>query len=810
MFSNPFNLATLDGTNGFVINGIDGYDYSGRSVSSAGDVNGDDIDDMIISANHAAPNGKQDAGESYVVFGSNNPTSSLNLSSLDGTNGYVINGIDKYDYSGRSVSSAGDINDDGIDDIIISAPDAGTAGESYVVFGSNNPTPSLNLANLDGTNGFVISGLSGITDNSGTSLSDAGDVNGDGIDDIIIGASYANPNGKQDAGSSYVVFGRNNPFSNLNLDSINGVNGFTIYGINAGDNSGTSVSDAGDVNGDGIDDIIIGASSGDPNDKTNAGESYVVFGSNNPSASLNLSDLDGTDGFVINGIDAEDRSGSSVSSAGDINNDGIGDIIIGAFLGDPNDKTNAGESYVVFGSNNPSASLNLSDLDGTDGFVINGIDGYDNFGTSVSDAGDINGDGIDDIIISAFLGDPNDKTNAGESYVVFGSRSDFSPSFDLSSLDGTNGFVLDGIDRGDRSGASVSSAGDVNKDGIGDIIISANHADPNSKYSAGESYVVFGVGSESDDVTPELNIITNPAVNILENKTAVIDIDATDNIDTEGSGLTYSIADGDDSALFSINVNTGELSFKNAADFEMPSDTNKDNDYLVNVTVSNSDNLRDIQDFTVAINDINEAPKNINGTNGNDIIQGTSNDEIIHGLGGSDRLLGREGNDTLNGGSGLDFLIGHAGSDLLNGGDDDDTLIAIDGRDTLNGGSGNDRLVGRSSADVLNGGVDNDTLIGGGGRDVLSGHAGNDILRGNGGKDILSGGGGQDLFILAAGEGRDIIQDFKIGVDTIGLADGIDFDDLNFDGRNIIFDSQVLASVKFDTSRFIESDFTTV
>ena len=78
------------------------------------------------------------------------------------------------------------------------------------------------------------------------------------------------------------------------------------------------------------------------------------------------------------------------------------------------------------------------------------------------------------------------------------------------------------------------------------------------------------------------------------------------------------------------------------------------------------------------------------------------------------------------------------------------------------------------------------------------------------GKDIFDGGEGQDLFVLAAGEGRDIIQDFNIGADTIGLADGIDFDDLNFDGRNIIFNNQILASIQFNTSRLSESDFTTV
>ena len=146
---------------------------------------------------------------------------------------------------------------------------------------------------------------------------------------------------------------------------------------------------------------------------------------------MNLSDLDGANGFVINGIDESDWCGVSVSSAGDINNDGYDDIIIGALGADPNGDI-SGESYVVFGkATGYSASLELSALDGTNGFVINGIDAYHYSGYSVSSAGDINNDGYDDIIIGAHEADPNGAS--GESYVVFG-QSEFDAFVELDDL----------------------------------------------------------------------------------------------------------------------------------------------------------------------------------------------------------------------------------------------------------------------------------------------------------------------------------------------------------------------------------------
>ena len=494
-------LSSLDGITGFLIPGLEQDSRLGDAVSSAGDINGDGIADIIIGAKDADVNGNNSAGKIYVIFGKNSDfSSSFNLANLDGSNGFVLNGIDAEDLAGISVSNAGDINNDGVEDLIIGArggdPNGNSnAGESYVVFGQDSGfNASFNLANLDGSNGFVINGINS-GDFSGTSVSSAGDVNGDGIADIIIGANFADSN----AGESYIVFGQDSGFNaSLNLANLDGSNGFVINGINSGDFSGTSVSGAGDINGDGVSDLIIGANFADPNGNSNAGESYVVFGNKNGfTSNLNLANLDGSNGFVINGINSGDFSGTSVSSAGDINGDGFSDIIVGATNADPNNQENAGQAYVILGTDAEfNSSFDLSSLNGQNGFVING-DNVDNLlGTSVSSAGDFNGDRLDDIIISAV--GANQET--GTSYVLFGSTEPFNAVIDLDQLEPNQGFTIEGIDQGDRSGNSVSSAGDVNGDGFDDLIIGAPQADPNDIRDAGESYLVFGRGTLLGDV----------------------------------------------------------------------------------------------------------------------------------------------------------------------------------------------------------------------------------------------------------------------------------------------------------------------
>ena len=495
------------GIGGFALFGQDIGDRSGFSVASAGDINGDGFDDLVIGAQlgDASGNLKSNAGDTYVVFGkAGGFGAGIDLATLAaGNGGFVVFGERASDYAGISVASAGDVNGDGFDDLIIAATGAdadpatiyqqANAGKAYVVFGkASGFGASINLATVaGGGGGFAIQGFDAY-DNFGTQVASAGDINGDGFDDLVIGSwgGDALNNVRPNAGETFVVFGKAGDFGGT-VRAINiaaGIGGFVINGQDAYDRSGNSVASAGDLNGDGFADIVIGAYGGDGagNQRADAGNAYVVFGkANGFGASIELAAIaQGTGGFVINGLDAGDRLGTQVASAGDINGDGFSDLVIGAYqgAGAGNSKPGSGESYVVFGAAGGfGASVNLADIAlGSGGFVVRGQDASDFSGYSVASAGDVNGDGFDDLIVGAFGGDGtgNTRPGAGDSYLIFGKASGFGAAIDLGTIAaGNGGFAILGQDGDDNSGTSVAPAGDIDGDGFDDLIIGAVQGD---------------------------------------------------------------------------------------------------------------------------------------------------------------------------------------------------------------------------------------------------------------------------------------------------------------------------------------------
>ncbi|MGV6819620.1 MAG: Ig-like domain-containing protein, partial [Parvularcula sp.] len=421
----------ISAANSVRISGVGVEDLAGVSVSGAGDVNGDGIQDLLVGVYRADFSGRTNAGATAVIYGRSGFTGDIDLGFNDPNLGFFIQGAETNDYSGFSVASAGDVNADGFDDIIIGAwpADVGSmfeAGEAYLVFGDPNRQGAFDVTTIDGNNGIRFQG-DAADDRFGYSVSAAGDLNGDGVGDFVVGAIHADAGGRADAGAAYIYFGDGSGLNDPTYAA--GEAGLVIQGAVAGDRLGSSVASLGDVNGDGIDDLIVGAFQADgAGGQRDAGRAYVYFGDATRTGAVNAGTLNGQDGFEIVGLAADDWTGLAVANAGDLNADGINDIIIGAHLAGPDD---AGAAYVVFGRADGSfpASLNLSQLDGTNGFKVTGEGPRSYLGFSVSGAGDVNGDGIDDAIVGSFGVDGN----RGASYIIHG-RGTFVPLSDTATI----------------------------------------------------------------------------------------------------------------------------------------------------------------------------------------------------------------------------------------------------------------------------------------------------------------------------------------------------------------------------------------
>lgn len=455
-FGSVVNLTSLASVDGSRILGKL-QDEEASIVSSGGDVNGDGFSDVIVGARlHELVPGRNGLarGAVYVVFGKLGGIGpNLRVADLNGNNGFMIRGADTHSNAGTSVSGAGDVNGDGLGDLLIGATGGLASGAAYVVFGKRGGFPAIvDLASLNGTDGFKIQG--GDFDRAGLSVA-AGDVNKDGFSDVIVGASPTSGRG-----ATFVVFGKAGGFApTLNVSGLNGANGFKIIGEANQDWTGANGRlAAADVNGDGFADIILGSEQA----------AYVVYGkSGGFTTNLNLSGLNGANGSKF--VDAG-RPIRSVAAVGDINGDNIADFTV---------SSRHGGRHVVFGRRGGfGATVDLQALGNTAGFKIAGL-----WEHSTAAGVDLNGDGFSDIVVNH-----NGDQNKGTVYVIYGKAGGFT-NINVSSLNGTNGFRIEGEAVAGGLGAGPS-AGDFNGDGIHDLLLGSTASF--TAWRAGAAYVIYG------------------------------------------------------------------------------------------------------------------------------------------------------------------------------------------------------------------------------------------------------------------------------------------------------------------------------
>jgi hypothetical protein len=393
--------------------------WLGFSVGAAGDVNGDGYDDVIVGAYRWTKGDAIREGRAWAFYGS--------ATGLSADPDWLADGVGDWAYFAHSVATAGDVNGDGYDDVIVGAPHPQEYGQAYVYYGSAgglSTTPNWTAVSDQRQSWF------------GRTVRSAGDVNGDGYDDVIVGAPQYD-DGQIDEGAAWVYLG--------SAQGLSTVAGWTAESDQAGSLFGRWVGTAGDVNADGYDDVIVGAHFFD-DDQPNEGRAFAFYGS--------ADGLSPTPDWTADGNQSGAWFGRAVATAGDVNADGFDDVIVGAPKFD-HDQLNEGRAFAFYGSADglsPTADW-IAEADQADAW----------FGRRLSTAGDVNADGYDDVIIAA----PNYDTSqpdTGKVFVYFGSPGGLltSPNWTAQSDQAYAWF-----------GRAVSTARDTNGDGYADVIVGA-------------------------------------------------------------------------------------------------------------------------------------------------------------------------------------------------------------------------------------------------------------------------------------------------------------------------------------------------
>lgn len=457
-----------------------------------------------------------------------------------------IAGTQRSDLAGTSIAAIGDINADGFGEILIGAPaNDDETGAAYVVFGSTTTGVVEGTVDLDSLalGGEIITlvgneaeSLANLGSQFGTAVAGGGDVNADGIADVIIGAPGQDLDPlTQDSGAVFIFYGDD---LTTDLDGMltSGVDGVQLGGDPAISSTklGVAVAFVSDLNADGNDELLIA----DEND------AFLVFGDALPVAAGAATDLPTL--IAAGAVVRFDRTGvgsgvTSIASAGDVDGDGLDDVLIGVAGADASGAVDSGQTFLVLGSAivaDADRVIELATIDTAgvgvrfDGFLVNGLSGI-----SVAGAGDIDGDGENEILIGApgLRGGP---FIAGQAYVIFSGavQAELASGDGIIALDEIDtlaqGIVIEGFDGGGNGGAPVVGAGDVDGDGVTDVLIAAPFAEVGGIANVGETFLLSG----ADLMAAPARRFDVGAVGILNNDSVRIEGENED--DFAGSALS--------------------------------------------------------------------------------------------------------------------------------------------------------------------------------------------------------------------------------------------------------------------------------